>query len=131
MMTDPIADMLTRLRNANRVKKKSVAMPASKMKVGIAQVLKDEGFIDGYEVVPDKPSSRLEVQLRYGPDGEHVMRDIQRVSKPGRRVYSGSKELSPVLRGLGIYVLSTPKGVVSDRLARSENVGGEVLCKVS
>ena len=130
MMTDPIADMLTRIRNANAVRKKDVSMPASKLKVGIAQVLKDEGFIGGYEVIPGEPRSRLDIQLRYGPDGEHVMREIQRVSKPGRRVYSGGKGLPVVLRGLGIYVLSTPRGVLSDRTARKENVGGEILCKV-
>jgi len=131
MMTDPIADMITRIRNANTVGKKSVEMPASRVRVGIAQALKDEGFIQDYRVEPGQPSSSLEVTLRYGPDGERVIRSIQRVSKPGCRIYSGAKALTPVLRGLGIYVLSTPKGVLSDRAARNENVGGEVLCKVS
>ena len=131
MMTDPIADMLTRIRNANSVRKRNVLMPASRMKVGIAQVLKDEGYIESYEVQEAKPSSHLTLQLKYGPDGERVIQDVQRVSQPGRRVYSGASELKPVLRGLGIYVLSTPKGVVSDRTARKENVGGEILCKVS
>jgi len=131
MMTDPIADMLTRIRNANAVRRNIVAMPASKMKVGIAQVLKEEGFVADYQVVPDKPSSRLEITLKYGPDGERVIREITRVSKPGRRVYSRSKNLPKVLRGLGIYVLSTGQGMVSDRTARDQNVGGEVLCKVS
>ena len=130
MMTDPIADMLTRIRNANAVRRDVVAMPASKMKVGIAQVLKEEGFVAEYQVVPDEPSSRLEIKLKYGPDGERVIREISRVSKPGRRVYSRSKNLPTVLRGLGIYVLSTAKGMVSDRTAREQNVGGEVLCKV-
>ena len=130
MMTDPIADMLTRIRNANIVRKRRVVMPASRMKVGIAEVLKEEGFIEGYEVEPKQPSSDLVVNLKFGPDGEHVIRDITRVSKPGRRIYSGAKSLNPVLRGLGIYVLSTPRGVLSDRTARKENVGGEVLCKV-
>jgi len=131
MMTDPIADMLTRLRNANAVRQKSTSMPASKAKVGIAQVLKEEGFIADYEVKPGEPTSELEVQFKYGPDGEHVLLDLQRVSKPGCRVYSNVRDLPKVLRGLGIYVLSTPKGIVSDRAARKENVGGEVLCKVS
>ncbi len=131
MMTDPIADMLTRVRNANAVRKQEVSMPASKMKVGIAQVLKEEGFVKDYRVIPEQPKSRLEIQLKYGPDGEQVMRHIVRVSKPGRRVYSGAAKLPRVLRGLGIYVLSTPKGIVSDRSARQQNVGGEVLCKVS
>ena len=131
MMTDPIADMLTRMRNANAVRKHEVSMPASKMKVGIAQVLKEEGFVKDYRVIPEQPKSRLEIELKYGPDGEHVIRHIERVSKPGRRVYSGAADLPRVLRGLGIYVLSTPKGVFSDRSARQQNVGGEVLCKVS
>lgn len=130
MMTDPIADMLTRIRNATRIKKATVSMPASRMKVGIAGVLQDEGFIEGYQVEEGSPSSVLTLDLKYGPDGEHVIRTIDRVSKPGRRVYMGSREVPKVLRGLGIYILSTPKGVVSDRTARSENIGGELLCKV-
>ena len=130
MMTDPIADMLTRIRNATRIKKANVSMPASRMKVGIAGVLQDEGFIQGYQVEEGQPSSTLTLELKYGPDGEHVIRTIDRVSKPGRRVYMGSREVPKVLRGLGIYILSTPKGVVSDRTARSENIGGELLCKV-
>jgi len=131
MMTDPIADMLTRIRNANLVHNKNLKMPASKMKVGVAQVLKEEGFIEGYEVEPGHPSSQLRVTLKYGPDGEKVLRDIQRVSKPGRRVYSGAKDLPTVLGGLGALVLSTPQGIISDRTARKENVGGEILCRVS
>lgn len=131
MMTDPIADMLTRIRNANSVGLKKVSMSASKMKVGIAQVLKDEGFINDYSVVDEKPASRLVVNLKFGPDGEKVIREITRISKPGCRRFSGSRDLPKVLRGLGIYVLSTPQGIVSDRFARKENVGGEILCKVS
>lgn len=131
MMTDPLADMFTRIRNANAIGRRVVPMPASKIKVGVAEVLKSEGFISGYEVVEGKPASTLELQLKFGPDGEKVIRAIDRVSKPGRRVYMGSKEIPLVLRGLGIYVLSTPKGVVSDRDARKMNVGGEILCKVS
>ena len=131
MMTDPIADMLTRIRNANSVGLKKVTMSASKMKVGIAQVLKDEGFINDYSVAEEKPASKLVVNLKFGPDGEKVIREITRISKPGCRRFSGSKDLPKVLRGLGIYVLSTPKGIVSDRFARKENVGGEILCKVS
>ena len=130
MMTDPIADMLTRIRNATRISKKTVSMPASKMKVGIAGVLKDEGFIADYSVEEASPSSLLNIELKYGIDGEHVIRCIDRVSKPGCRVYSGADEIPRVLRGLGIYVLSTPKGVLSDRNARDEHVGGEILCKV-
>lgn len=130
MMTDPVADMLTRIRNANFIRKRKVSMPASRIKVRIAEVLKQEGFLSSYEVVEAKPCSELVVNLKFGPDGEHVIRSVQRVSKPGRRIYRGAKELPSVLRGLGIYVLSTPKGIVSDRVARRENVGGEVLCKI-
>ena len=130
MMTDPIADFLTRIRNANSIGAKEVRMPASKMKVGISQVLKDEGFIESYTVEPKKPVSELVLRLRYGPDGEHVIRSIQRVSKPGCRVYSSVKDIPQVLGGLGIHVLSTPKGVLSDRAAVEHNVGGELLCKV-
>jgi len=131
MMTDPIADMLTRIRNAVSIHRDSVSMPASKLKVGVAEVLKEEGYIGGYEVQAGQPSSTLSLELKYGPDGEQVIRTIQRVSKPGRRIYSGAKELPKVLRGLGVYVLSTPQGVISDRTARHDNVGGEILCKVS
>jgi small subunit ribosomal protein S8 len=130
-MTDPIADMLTRIRNANSVRQREVSMPASKMKVGIAQVLKEEGYLDDFTVEPAKPSSVLKLTLKRGPDDEPVIRAIQRVSKPGCRVYHSAKDMPRVLGGLGIYVLSTPQGVMSDRSARSENVGGEVLCKVS
>ena len=131
MMTDPIADMLTRIRNANAVRQRTAVMPASRMKVGIAQVLKDEGFIQDYSVAPGEPTSVLTLQLKYGSDGQKVIRSIDRVSKPGRRVYSGVKELPKALRGLGCYVLSTPNGVISDRTARQDNVGGEILCRVS
>ncbi len=130
MMTDPIADMLTRIRNANAIRRKLVTMPSSKMKVGIAEVLKNEGFIAGYAVQEGKPFSTLELELKYGPDGEDVIRSIDRISKPGCRAYTGAKDMPRVLRGLGIYVLSTPRGVISDRVARKENVGGEILCKV-
>jgi small subunit ribosomal protein S8 len=129
-MTDPIADLLTRIRNANARHAKSVTIPASKLKVRIAQVLRDEGYIRDYRVEPRKPQSDLVLDLKYGPDGELVIRAIQRVSKPGCRVYSGAAKLPRVLRGQGIYVLSTPKGVLSDRAARRENLGGEILCQV-
>jgi len=129
-MTDPVADLLTRVRNANRRHAKSVCMPASKLKVRIAQVLQDEGYIRSYRVEPKTPQSDLVLDLKYGPDGEFVIREIKRISKPGCRVYSSTKTLPRVLRGQGIYVLSTPKGVLSDRAARKENVGGEVLCQV-
>jgi len=130
MMTDPIADMLTRIRNANTVGAKRVAMPASRLKVRIAEVLKLEGYIGSYEVEQEDAKSVLILQLKYGPEGEQVIRTIDRISKPGCRVYRGAKELKPVLRGLGIHILSTPKGVLSDRTARELGVGGEILCKV-
>lgn len=130
MMTDPIADMLTRIRNANRIGKSTVEMPASKMRVGIAQVLKDEGFVQSYQVEPASPGSTLTISLKYGIDGETVIRSIDRISKPGCRVYAGVEDLKPILRGQGIRVMSTPRGVISDRKAREQNVGGEVLAEV-
>ncbi len=130
MMTDPIADMLTRIRNANSIGRDQLTMPASRMRVGIANVLKDEGFINDYSVEAGSPSSTLHMTLRYGIDGEKVIRSIRRVSKPGRREYASVKELKPVLRGQGIHVMSTPKGVLSDRKARELGVGGELLAEI-
>lgn len=131
MMTDPVADLLTYLRNANTVGKKTIRMPASRLKVGVLQILKEEGYIDSFSVEPGTPRSSIKVDLRFGPDGERVMRNIERVSKPGCRVYAKAGKIPQVLKGLGIYVLSTPRGVVSDRTARKINAGGEILCKVS
>jgi len=131
MMTDPIADMMTRIRNANRNHARTVTMPASLLKLGIAQILKEEGFIAETTVEPGQPSSQLVLTLKYGEYGEHVITSIERISKPGRRVYAKATELKPVLRGMGIQILSTPKGVLSDRSARQANLGGEILCKVS
>ena len=130
MMTDPVADMLTRLRNAVRVERPHVDMPLSKLKRNLAEALKREGYIWDWEEIPDKPSGHLRVHLKYGPNGERVIRHIKRVSRPGRRVYSGSTALKPVLGGLGICILSTSRGVVSDREARQRNLGGEVLCEL-
>jgi small subunit ribosomal protein S8 len=130
MMTDPIADMLTRIRNATRIHDHKVSMPASRIRVGIAEVLKSEGYINAYQVTEGQPSSTLEITLRYGIDGEDVIRHIERISKPGRRVYASVSELYPVLRGQGIHILSTPRGIVSDRKAREFNVGGELLAKL-
>ena len=130
MMTDPIADMLTRIRNANSIRRKRVSMPASRMRVGIAEVLKQEGFVSTYQVTEGKPASTLTVELKFGDDGEYVIRHIERISSPGCRVYSSVEDLKPVLRGQGIHVVSTPKGVISDRKARELGVGGEVLAKV-
>lgn len=130
MMTDPIADMLTRIRNANATSKAEVGMPASKLKVGVAQILQEEGFVESYEVQPGEPCSTLVLKLKYGPDGEKVIRSVDRVSKPGRRVYSSATDVPTVLGGLGCYILTTPAGVISDRKAREINAGGEILCKV-
>jgi small subunit ribosomal protein S8 len=129
-MTDPIGDLLTAIRNANETGKKSLSLPASRLKVDVAQVLKEEGYLTSVSVEPATPQSKLKVELKYGPDGERVIRRIERVSKPGCRVYGSPHSLEPVLKGLGIYVLSTPKGVMSDRAAKAQNVGGEVLAKV-
>jgi small subunit ribosomal protein S8 len=130
MMTDPIADMLTRIRNAVRVERAHVDMPLSKVKRGLADVLKREGYIWDWEEVASQPSQQLRVHLKYGPNGERVIRRIRRISTPGRRVYSGAADLKPVLGGLGIRILSTSRGVVSDREARQRRLGGEVLCEV-
>ena len=130
MMTDPVADMLTRIRNAVRVEHPSVEMPLSKVKKGLADVLKREGYIWDWEEFEGGPAKQLRVHLKYGPNGERVIRHIRRVSKPGRRVYSGATELKPVLGGLGIMVISTSKGVLSDREAREKKLGGELLCEV-
>jgi small subunit ribosomal protein S8 len=130
MMTDPIADMLTRVRNALRVDKKTVEMPASNVRESIARVLCDEGFIEDYRVAGEPPHKVLKVYLKYGPLGERVIRRIERVSRPGRRVYRGVQDLGHVANGLGIWVVSTSKGMLSDRECRRHNVGGEVVCSV-
>ena len=130
MMTDPIADMLTRIRNGNRIETPAVDMPSTKLKQAIAQVLKDEGYIWDFEEIETVPARTLRLHLKYGPNGERLITRIDRVSKPGRRFYSGYRDLKPVLGGLGIQILSTPKGVVSDRRARAEKLGGEVLALV-
>ena len=129
-MTDPIADMLTRIRNAVRVEKPSVDMPLSKVKRGLAEVLKREGYIWDWEEISDQPSCHLRIHLKYGPNGERVIQKVRRVSKPGCRVYRGSTKLKPILGGLGISIISTSRGVISDREARQRNLGGEVLCEV-
>ncbi len=146
MMTDPVADMLTRIRNASNVERPAVDMPATKLKVAIAKVLVDEGFVSGFRIgkyeagengkqfVESTDLSQahvvLQIYLKYGPDGEKVIRHISRYSKPGRRVYQGYKEVRRVLDGLGIAILSTSKGVLSDRQAKQEKVGGEILATV-
>ena len=127
MMTDPIADMLTRIRNAVRIERTILDMPASHMRRGIAQVLKDEGYIWDFEEIETVPAKTLRLHMKYGPNGERLINQIDRVSKPGRRVYKGYRDFKPILGGMGIQILSTPRGVISDRRARTEKVGGEVL----
>ena len=128
---DPIADMLTRIRNANRVGRRFVLIPRSKICLGIAQVLKDEGYVEEYESIDDATQGQIRVKLKYASSGAKVIQTIDRRSKPGCRVYRGAKDLPNVLNGMGICVVSTSKGVMSDRQAREQNVGGELLCTVS
>lgn len=130
MMTDPIADMLTRIRNAVRIERPYVDVPISKVKRGVAEVLKREGYIWDWQELETDPIGNLRIELKYGPNGERVIQRMRRVSTPGRRVYSRSKKLRPILNGMGITIISTSRGVVSDREARQQNLGGEVLCEV-
>jgi small subunit ribosomal protein S8 len=129
-MSDPIADMLTRIRNAQMVEKASVSMPASKVKAAIAQVLKDEGYIDGFQVKTANGKNELEIALKYYA-GRPVIERIERVSRPGLRVYRGRNEIPQVQNGLGVAIVTTPRGVMTDRKARATGVGGEVLCFVA
>lgn len=130
-LSDPIADMLTRIRNASRTGKKDVLVKASKVCQGIASVLKDEGYIEDFDRIDDNKQGLIRLTLKYTLDGTGIISEIKRVSKPGCRVYSDVNEMPKVLGGLGIMVVSTSKGVVSDRFCRKENVGGELLCQVS
>jgi small subunit ribosomal protein S8 len=129
-MSDPIADLLTRIRNAQMVAKTSVSLPASKLKVAIAQVLKDEGYIDSFKVNAADGKSELEIALKYYA-GRPVIERLERVSRPGLRVYKGTGSLPQVMNGLGIAIVTTPQGVMTDRKARATGVGGEVLCYVA
>lgn len=130
MMTDPIADLLTRIRNGVRVERPFVDMPSSKLKVHICEALQREGFIWDFEVIEATPAKTLRVNLKYGPNGEHVIQHIERVSKPGCRVYCSVSEMKDVRQGTGISILSTSKGVLSNREARKQGVGGELVCQV-
>ena len=129
-MTDPIADMLTRIRNANTVKHETVDVPASNIKKEIARILLEEGFVRGYDVIEDEKQGIIRIQLKYGQSGERVIQGIKRISKPGMRVYTNAYEIPKVLNGLGISIISTSKGILTDKQARKENVGGEVICYV-
>lgn len=130
MMTDPIADLLTRIRNAVRVERPYVDIPYSRMKAMVVEALRREGFVWDSEVIDGSPVKTLRVNLKYGPSGEHLIQHIERISKPGCRVYTGASEMRDIRQGTGIAVLSTSKGVLSSREARRDGVGGEVICQV-
>ena len=129
-VTDPIADMLTRIRNGSMAEHEKIDMPASKLKVRIAELLKEEGFIKNFRLIEDRKQGILRIYLKYGPGQERVITGLRRVSKPGRRLYVGADKIPSVLGGMGVAILSTPRGVMPDREARRQRVGGEVLCFV-
>ena len=129
-ITDPIADMLTRIRNANSAKHDSVEIPASNLKKAIAEILVEEGYIKSYQVTEDGKQGIIKVVLKYGPSKSKVIQGLRRVSKPGLRVYAGAEDMPKVMRGLGLAIISTSKGVMTDKRARKENIGGEVLAFV-
>ena len=129
-ITDPIADMLTRIRNANSSKHESVSVPCSKLRIEIAKILDNEGYIAGYEVIEDEIQGMIKINLKYGPGKQKVITGLKRVSKPGLRVYASNENLPKVLKGLGIAIISTSKGIMTDKEARKANVGGEVLAFV-
>ena len=129
-ITDPIADMLTRIRNANNAKHESVEIPASNMKKQIAQILVNEGYIKSFNVIDDGKQDVIKVFLKYGPNKSKVLQGLKRISKPGLRMYVGKEEIPQVMRGLGVAIVSTSKGIMTDKAARKENVGGEVLAFV-
>ena len=129
-VTDPIADMLTRIRNANSAMKDQVSMPSSKKFVAIAKVMKEEGYIADYEIIPNEPQDILEITLKYGPKKAKTIQGIRRISKPGLRIYAGKNDLPKVLGGLGTAIISTSSGVMTDREARKLGIGGEVICYI-
>ena len=129
-ITDPIADLLTRIRNANSAKHKAVDVPASNMKKAIAQILLDEGYIKSFDVIDDGNQGTIHIVLKYGKNNEKVISGLKRISKPGLRVYAGREEIPYVLKGLGVAIVSTSKGVMTDKKARAEKIGGEVLAIV-
>jgi len=130
MMTDPIADMLTRIRNAIKVKADKVDIPASRMKIEISKILKEEGFIKSYKIIKDKKQGIIRINLKYTPEGDSVISNLQRISKPGRRVYVSKDEIPHVMGGLGIAILTTSQGVMTDKECRHKGVGGEVICYI-
>lgn len=130
MMTDPIADMLTRIRNGNDARHETVDIPASNMKKQIAQILLDEGYIEGYDVIEDNKQGIIRIKFKYAENNQRIISGIKKISKPGLRVYVNNNEIPKVLGGLGVAILSTSKGVMTDKEARKERVGGEVICYV-
>ena len=130
MLTDPIADMLTRMRNTLLTKTEKVDIPASRMKVEIAKILKEEGFIKSYKIIKDKKQGILRITLKYSQDNKPVITGLKRVSRPGRRVYTGKEEVPRVMGGVGVSILTTSKGIFSDKACRQQGVGGEVICYV-
>lgn len=129
-LTDPIADMLTRVRNAGKARFNSVDIPGSKMKIELARVMKEQGYIRNYKFIKDGKQGILRVYLKYADDQSHVIQELKRVSKPSRRVYVGAGDVKSVYNGLGVSIISTSKGVLTDRQARKENIGGEVICNI-
>ena len=129
-MTDPIADLLTRIRNAQQARHKTVSVPASKMKAAIVMILKEEGFVDNFRILEEGPQGTIRIELKYGSGGERAIQGVERVSRPGRRVYCGKDGIPKVLDGLGLTILSTPKGVLTGNACRRLGVGGEILCNV-
>ena len=130
-MTDPIADLLTRIRNAHLAKHDRLRVPGSRLKLEVCRILREQGFLESYEQIEGEGASpQIQILLRYTPEGEPAIQYLQRVSRPGRRVYRGAEDLQPVLNGLGVGIVSTSRGLMTDRQAREQNVGGEVLCEV-
>jgi small subunit ribosomal protein S8 len=130
-ISDPIADMLTRMRNAIKAGHLKVDMPSSKMKIAIARILKDEGFIKNFKVIDDNKQKLLRLYLKYTPTNQSAILNLKRISRPGRRVYKGAEELHPIFNNIGIWILSTSKGVITNKAAKKLNIGGEVICEIS
>jgi small subunit ribosomal protein S8 len=129
-MTDPISDFLTRLRNALKSRHETVDIPISKMKVDVARIMKEEGFIDNFKAIEDKTQGTLRLYLKYGPENENIINGLKRVSRPGRRVYIGGDEIPYVMGGYGINIISTSKGIITGKEAKRQNIGGEIICEV-
>lgn len=129
-MTDPISDFLTRMRNALGSRRETVDIPSSKMKVEIARIMKEEGFIDNFKVIEDKTQGILRLYLKYGPENENIINGLKRVSRPGRRVYVGGDEIPTVMGGYGVNIVSTSRGIVTGKEAKRQNIGGEIICEI-